>query len=95
MVLEEDEDLEVQYCAIQGLTDIAIVYGDMQENASQDSELGVSVKEISESLNPFVFHSNERLQCAACQSFCKLFMFDKIRSVLSLSNLILLYIFVF
>ena len=91
MVLEEDEDMEVQCCAIEGLTDITIVYGDMKQSPDQDSEMGVSLQEILESLNAYVFHSNERLQWIACEAICKLFLFDKTRSILSLSNLILLY----
>ena len=91
MMLDEDEDEEVQLAAINGLTDITIVYGDMQAKANQDEELGVSVKEIVKGLNLYVFHAVERLQCAACEALCRLFLFDKIRSIPDLSNLFLLY----
>lgn len=91
MMLEEDEDEEVQITAINGLTDITIVYGDMKAAASQDGELGVSVSEIVEGLNLYIFHTVERLQSAACEAFCRLFMFDKVRSIPNLSNLLLLY----
>lgn len=90
MMLEEEEDEEVQYAAIRGLTDMVIVYGDMKATASQDSEMGISVKEIVDGLNLYVFHSVERLQCSACEALCKLFLFDKIRSIPDLSNLFLL-----
>lgn len=62
----------------------------MQQTTEHDADMGVSLKEILDSLNAYVFHSNERLQWVACEAFCKLFLFDKTRSILSLSNLILL-----
>ena len=93
MVLEEEEDSEVQKVAIQGLTDIFITYGDLQRNdLDGDDEMGVSMVDLVESLNHYVFHTNEDLQFAACNAFCRLFVFDKIHSLLHLSNLILLYV---
>ena len=91
MILEEDEDAEVQQVAIQGITDILIVYGDLQRNPLEDDQLGVGIVDVVESLNHYVFHTNEMLQFAGCNAFCRLFVFDKIHSILHLSNLILLY----
>ncbi|KAM7458890.1 hypothetical protein BLSTO_00355 [Blastocystis sp. subtype 1] len=90
MVLEEDEDVEVKVAATQGLTDILVVYGDMQATASQDSELGVSLNEVIEGLNLYIFHTNEQLQNVTCEALCKLFIFNKIRSINILSSLLLL-----
>ena len=91
MILEEDEDSEVQQVAIHGMTDILIVYGDLQRNDLEDDQLGVGVVDVVESLNHYVFHTNETLQFAGCNALCRLFVFDKIHSLLHLSNLILLY----
>ena len=90
MVLEEDEDTAVQIAAIQGLTDILIVYGEMKSSLSQDADLGVSLSEVIEGFNMYIFHTNEQLQNTACEALCKLFMFNKIRSVNILSSLLLL-----
>lgn len=90
MVLEEDEDVEVKVVATQGLTDILVVYGDMKATASQDSELGVSLNEVIEGLNLYIFHTNEQLQNVTCEALCKLFIFNKIRSINILSSLLLL-----
>ena len=92
MVLEEDEDTEVKIAAMQGLTDIMIVYGDMKLMASQDSELGVSLNEVIEGLNMYIFHTNELLQNNACEALCKLFIFSKSRSINILSSLLLLFV---
>ena len=91
MVLEEDEDEEVQLSAIHGLVDICIVYGDFSLNsASQDQSFLVSIEEIVKALNQFVFHPNEKLQAASCEGLCRLFLYDKVRSIENLSNLYLL-----
>ena len=94
MILEEDESVDVKIVAMNGLTDIVITHGDLKSQVSQDMELGVSVSEIVEALNIYVFHTNEDLQRVTCECFCRLFMFDKIRSVLFLSNLLLLFAYV-
>lgn len=93
MAIEEDEDEEVQFVALQGLTDIVLVHGDM--SVTYPEEVTITVKEIVEAINRFVFHSIERLQSAACESLCKLFIFDKIRSIPDISNLFLLFNFLF
>lgn len=90
MVLEEDEMPEVQCVAMNGLTDILITHGDLRSSESQESGLGISIDEFVEGLNLYIFHTNEALQNVSCECYCKLFIFDKIRSILCLSNLLLL-----
>ena len=92
MVLEEDETPEVQCVAMNGLTDILITHGDLRSSESQESGLGISIDEFVQGLNLYIFHSNEALQNVACECYCKLFIFDKIRSILCLSNLLLLFV---
>lgn len=93
MVLEEDELPEVQCVAMNGLTDILITHGELRLSESQESGLGISIDEFVQGLNLYIFHSNEALQNVACECYCKLFIFDKIRSILCLSNLLLLFVF--
>ena len=94
MILEEDEDECVQLSAIQGLVDICIAHGDLSlTTSSQDQAFVISLEEVVKGLDHFVFHSNEQLQSAACEGLCRLFFYDKVRSIDHLSNLYLLYPF--
>lgn len=86
---------EVQCVAMNGLTDILITHGELRLSESQESGLGISIEEFVQGLNLYIFHSNEALQNVACECYCKLFIFDKIRSILCLSNLLLLFLLPF